>query len=310
MKHEDVKVANYSSMVIYNILLGCTDIRIVVENSKEILEILLDNAAKNSEFALYAVQLLLSGVGYLPKMYDKVDVTYRLLLLETLQCMVTDSDTSVPVASIKFLVRQFKDCSDCIMKTCDKYVERLEPEEVTELLQLLASASAKSRYLSELQKDMSLLITCSALLTSMHSLGKMGENNFTLIQKLSDLSVSTQRSDIREHPAFEFKSYLVKLLGNLCWRHPENQNQVRELDCIPVLLDCCNIDARNPLIMQWVVLAIRNLCENNFENQAVIASMTRKGTVDSSVLREMGLALHASDESKIIIMPRDSMSSV
>jgi hypothetical protein len=62
--------------------------------------------------------------------------------------------------------------------------------------------------------------------------------------------------------------------------------------------------------MQWAVLAIRNLCENNLENQAVIASMTRKGTVDSSVLLEMGLTLHASDESKIIVTPLDSMSSV
>jgi hypothetical protein len=51
MKYEDVKVANSSSMVIYNILLGCTDIRSVVEDSEGILEILLDNAAKNSEFA-------------------------------------------------------------------------------------------------------------------------------------------------------------------------------------------------------------------------------------------------------------------
>jgi len=25
--------------------------------------------------------------------------------------------------------------------------------------------------------------------------------------------------------------------------------QVRELDCIPILLDCCNIDARNPCIL-------------------------------------------------------------
>jgi hypothetical protein len=51
LKHEDAKVANYSSMVIYNILLGCPDIRTVVEESKEMLEILLDNAANNSEFA-------------------------------------------------------------------------------------------------------------------------------------------------------------------------------------------------------------------------------------------------------------------
>jgi ataxin-10 len=63
------------------------------------------------------------------------------------------------------------------------------------------------------------------------------------------------------------------------------------------------------VIVQWVVLAIRNLCENNLENQSVIASMTHKGTVDSSVLLEMGLTLHASDENKIIVMPRNSMSS-
>jgi hypothetical protein len=115
-------------------------------------------------FRLYGVQLLLSSMGYLPKMYDKVDATYRLLLLEALQCMVTDSDISIPVTSIKFLVKQFKGHSDCILKTCEKYVERLEPEEVAELLRLLASASAKSKYRSELQKDMSLLITCSGKL--------------------------------------------------------------------------------------------------------------------------------------------------
>jgi hypothetical protein len=51
MKYQDAKVANSSSMVIYNILLGCTDIRTGVEDSKGILEILLDNAAKDSEFA-------------------------------------------------------------------------------------------------------------------------------------------------------------------------------------------------------------------------------------------------------------------
>jgi ataxin-10 len=64
------------------------------------------------------------------------------------------------------------------------------------------------------------------------------------------------------------------------------------------------------VIIQWVVLAIRNLCENNLENQAVIASMTRKGTVDSSLLLEMGLTLQSDDESKIIVMPLDRTSSL
>jgi ataxin-10 len=63
------------------------------------------------------------------------------------------------------------------------------------------------------------------------------------------------------------------------------------------------------VIIQWVVLAIRNLCENNLENQAVIASMTRKGAVDSSVLLEMGLTLHADGDSKIVVMPVSSQAA-
>ena len=63
------------------------------------------------------------------------------------------------------------------------------------------------------------------------------------------------------------------------------------------------------MIIQWVVLAIRNLCENNLENQAVIGSMTRKGVVDSSVLLEMGLTLHADDHSKIVAVPLSRQAS-
>ena len=72
---------------------------------------------------------------------------------------------------------------------------------------------------------------------------------------------------------------------------------------------CCSLTTFT-VIIQWVVLAIRNLCENNLENQAVIASMTRKGVVDSSVLLEMGLTLHADDDDKIVIMPVNRQTSL
>jgi hypothetical protein len=51
LKHEDKKVANYSSMAIYNIILGCPDIRSVVADYDGMLELLTDNAVKDSEFA-------------------------------------------------------------------------------------------------------------------------------------------------------------------------------------------------------------------------------------------------------------------
>jgi ataxin-10 len=102
-------------------------------------------------------------MGYLPKVYEKVNVARRLFLLEALHVMIsTDSDTHVPTTSVTFLAKQFKVHSDCILKTCEKYVEGLEPAEVSKLLQLLACASANSNYRPELQKDVSLLVTCSS----------------------------------------------------------------------------------------------------------------------------------------------------
>ncbi|CAG9129849.1 hypothetical protein JYU34_010537 [Plutella xylostella] len=102
----------------------------------------------------------------------------------------------------------------------------------------------------------------------------------------------TTVESVERHVAFGLKAALVRVLANLCWKNQANKRQMRELDVIPVLLDSCNIDARNPLIMQWVIFAIRNLCENCPENQEVIAKLTLQGPVDNEVLKDMGLTLH------------------
>ncbi|XP_052744795.1 ataxin-10 [Bicyclus anynana] len=117
----------------------------------------------------------------------------------------------------------------------------------------------------------------------------------------------TSVETVERHVAFGFKASLVRTLANLCWKNQENKRQMRELDVIPVLLDCCNIDARNPLIMQWVIFAVRNLCENCPENQEVISRMTLQGPIDNEVLQEMGLTLHTDNQGnhiKIVPLPR------
>ncbi len=91
-----------------------------------------------------------------------------------------------------------------------------------------------------------------------------------------------------------FKCNLVRLLGNLCYQNQAAQNRIRELEAIAPLLECCNLDARNPFIQQWSILAIRNLCEKNIPNQEVISSMTRKGVVQPAVLEDLGLEVEES----------------
>lgn len=62
------------------------------------------------------------------------------------------------------------------------------------------------------------------------------------------------------------------------------------------------------VIMQWTILALRNLCEDNPANQEIIRNCNRVGTVESSVLQEMGVALHEDEEGKkigIVPLPRE-----
>lgn len=52
--------------------------------------------------------------------------------------------------------------------------------------------------------------------------------------------------------------------------------------------------------MQWTILAMRNLCENNEQNQKVVRGLNEVGVADSAVLREMGMILHDEGDGKAI----------
>ena len=43
------------------------------------------------------------------------------------------------------------------------------------------------------------------------------------------------------------------------------------------------------VISQWAIFAIRNILEQNQENQALVAAMDRRGNADYSALSELGL---------------------
>ena len=49
------------------------------------------------------------------------------------------------------------------------------------------------------------------------------------------------------------------------------------------------MDARNPLITQWVVLCVKALTAGHPGNQATLAGLRREGRMDGSLLRELGI---------------------
>ncbi|KAG5830664.1 hypothetical protein ANANG_G00313050 [Anguilla anguilla] len=137
------------------------------------------------------------------------------------------------------------------------------------LLDLLCEMTSDHKKLMFLQDHPDLLETTVELLREVHAVGKASRNVFT--------------------------AHLVRLIGNLCHAHTDNQNKVREMDGLALILDNCNIDSNNPFISQWAVFAIRILLEHNRENQEMVRALERRGVADDSALRDMGFRLEERD---------------
>ncbi|KAF4795030.1 hypothetical protein TURU_096542 [Turdus rufiventris] len=93
--------------------------------------------------------------------------------------------------------------------------------------------------------------------------------------------------------------------GSSFWKQA---GAVYDLDGISLILDNCSIDDNNPCILykiiefvsQWAIYAIRNLTEDNEQNQALIAQMEQKGLADTSTLERMGLEIQQRDDKLIL----------
>ena len=168
------------------------------------------------------------------------------------------------------LAAEFKAVSDELLTSCSSPEAKIlpDPRESTKILEVLcktfASQADASKVLWEkLKKDKSLLIDCVYVLRMVREAEKSSNED------------AKHKVDAENDPAFGFKRNLVKMIGNLTHRCKENQDLVRDIEGIQVLLDCSGMEDKNPFITQWVVFALRNVCEDNEENQSVIAALKR-----------------------------------
>ena len=80
-----------------------------------------------------------------------------------------------------------------------------------------------------------------------HNTGKRAnlsdEDPLKIISKLKQVN---DPDSFSKETLFGFKSNLIGLLGNFAYSNKDVQDWIRELDGIPLILDCTNIDARNP----------------------------------------------------------------
>lgn len=169
-------------------------------------------------------------------------------------------------------------------------MESVDPEIVIILLDIIATISSQEKYRNILKDDRSLFLNLGCLLQAIHKMGKNSNNIFTPIQKLDALLPSSKDKEaIESEISYSFKTKLVRSLANLSYRNRKNQELAREMEIMQSIFECTNADARNPLIKEWSILAVRNLCEENFENQEIVKQLTKMGDAPNPILNEFGI---------------------
>ncbi|TSK13247.1 Ataxin-10 [Bagarius yarrelli] len=295
---DDEKAVAYTCMVIYTCLdtekteqLGMDPIKLKV--ALKITE--LCQTLPNIDWTVLIVtQHFLRSSDLAEKMYTKMNDQERLTFLDLVLAQlgeVKTDDCVIPLRTSQFFAWSFQQSCKTVLVLSSSSSADEQVLAVIRLLDILCDMTSGQEKYMALQDHPDLLQTTIELLKEVHLLGKASKNVFSAAQDFS----FTASDEVDTRPAVSFKAHLIRLIGNLCHRHTANQNQVRELDGIPLILDNCNIDSNNPFISQWAVFALRNILEHNVENQKLIQSLKRQGVADDSMLREMGFCVQERD---------------
>jgi hypothetical protein len=144
------------------------------------------------------------------------------------------------------------------------------------------------------------------------------------------LSVSnsgrTTRQMTMEDEERQTVTVLVRLLGNLCFLCRQNQDLLRttlvpstrpgsdsdslaaqERSALHVLLSCTSFSYTCFTLREWAVVAIRNVLDNNLENQAEVAKLDGQQPVQSAELDAMGVRVNLDSSGKVSVEPLEGI---
>ncbi|KAH8415896.1 hypothetical protein KR222_003301, partial [Zaprionus bogoriensis] len=199
---------------------------------------------------------------------------------------------------LQFFAKEFRLKSDCILRETLQLRHELHPREVHTLLRIIASASGSEQYASIYASDQSLFINVSSLLRCVVAAGKEPNDSVGSLDKpmtkLEEVAITSNvDAGYETKVSYELKTLLVRCTANLLYENAANRGYCLDTQLLPALLDCTVMDARNPLMREWSILAIRNACIGCPEAQQVIAGLSMQGTAPNDILSELNLDMGA-----------------
>ncbi len=171
-----------------------------------------------------------------------------------------------------------------------------------EVLQFLSGIMGEIKLDFPQKRSKDLFRGASELLKKFLRLGKSGNPLFKASKKLTEVDIPANSIGL----CFGMKRDLIALIGNMSYRNPEIQALAAELEVLQVVLDCTCVETENPFIVQWSILAARNLCEGCLENQKVLAGLNLKGIVDNTgLLNQLGLEASIDEKGEVSLKQKN-----
>ncbi|KAF2269621.1 hypothetical protein CC78DRAFT_550573 [Lojkania enalia] len=100
------------------------------------------------------------------------------------------------------------------------------------------------------------------------------------------------------------KKLAVLVLSSLVWKNKQVQDQIRPLNGIEAVLNCCSYDEHNPYIREHAIMCLRFLMEGNKENQERIRALERV-KVPEEVLDQQGYETYMDNKGQVMLRKRE-----
>uniref|UniRef100_A0A8D0SRK0 Ataxin-10 n=1 Tax=Sus scrofa TaxID=9823 RepID=A0A8D0SRK0_PIG len=249
LNHPDKKIVAYSSMILFTSL-SSERMKELEENLNIAIDVVEAHRKQpESEWPfLIITDHFLKSPELVKAMYAKMSNQERVALLDLTIAKIageeplTKDDVPVFLSHAELVASAFVDqCRAVLHLTAEQPTGDEEALATIRLLDVLCEMTANTDLLGYLQVFPGLLERVIDLLRLIHA---AGSDTTSIFSPCASIKAEGDITNVAEG----FKSHLIRLIGNLCYKNKENQDKVSELDGIPLILDSCGIDDSNPFL--------------------------------------------------------------
>ncbi|XP_014676883.1 PREDICTED: ataxin-10-like, partial [Priapulus caudatus] len=225
----DLTAANYCCMLLLN-MPSCRERILSDDSSRRLLDaVVLLVTRHEAEWGIFLLEKCVAEESFYSHTYPTLSAASKLAVLDLVSAQISSQDgstesvvTDVPIECLRHVCEEFRNLCSCIIDSSSK--RSVEPELMTRMLGVLCTATAQRGCYDALLDEPHLVACAVKLLQRVHAIetaddAKIAEERKTGDRKSADL-------DVRDDSAiYGFKRDLIRLLGNLCYRHRVNQDQ-------------------------------------------------------------------------------------